>query len=132
MIWVKRIDDQEPVKFTSLAYDSYSPKWSWNGKEITFLSLTNKVYNNPKNVISAGVNAISQINTIKKFQELTNLERSIFLIPKNNYKIEIENAIHKSKIKLKDIFEYDTDPTLLTSQIENLTRYQQRKKKFIR
>ncbi len=41
--------------------------------EITFLSLTNKVYNNPRNVISAGVNAISQINTIKKFQKLNNL-----------------------------------------------------------
>ena len=35
--------------------------------EVTFLSFTNKIRNNPKNVISAGVNAISQINTIKKF-----------------------------------------------------------------
>jgi len=42
-IWVKRIDDQKPVKFTSLAYDSYSPKWSWNGKEITFLSLRKEI-----------------------------------------------------------------------------------------
>ena len=50
-------------------------------KEIIFLSLTNKVINNPKNVISAGINAISQINTIIKFQKQYNIERSIFLIP---------------------------------------------------
>ena len=37
-IWVKRIDDQRPVQFTSSAYDSYTPQWSWNGREITFLS----------------------------------------------------------------------------------------------
>ena len=96
-------------------------------KEITFISLTNKIYGNPKNVISAGVNAISQINTIKKFKKKNNLERSIFLIPKTYYKKEIDLAISKTKIKLKDTFYYDSDPTLLTAQIEKLTRYSQRK-----
>ncbi len=38
-------------------------------KDMTFISLTNKIYGNPSNVISAGVNAISQINTIKKFKK---------------------------------------------------------------
>ena len=96
-------------------------------KEIIFLSLTNKVTNNPKNVISAGINAISQINTIIKFQKQYNIERSIFLIPNSDFKNEIEEAISKTKIKLKDKFIYDTDPTLLTAQIEKLTRYSQRK-----
>ena len=96
-------------------------------KEIIFLSLTNKVINNPKNVISAGINAISQINTIIKFQKQYNIERSIFLIPNSDFKSEIEEAISKTKIKLKDKFIYDTDPTLLTAQIEKLTRYSQRK-----
>ncbi len=96
-------------------------------KEMTFISLTNKIYGNPSNVISAGVNAISQINTIKKFKKLNNLERSIFMIPKKNYKKEIDLAIDKTKIKLKDKFYYDSDPTLLTAQIEKLTRYSQRK-----
>ena len=41
--------------------------------EVTFLSFTNKIGNNPKNVISAGVNAISQINTIKKYLSQNNL-----------------------------------------------------------
>ena len=95
--------------------------------EVTFLSFTNKIYGNPKNVISSGVNAISQINTIKKFQKKFGLERSVFLIPNSGYKNEIEEAIKSTKIKLKEKFIYDIDPTLLTSQIENLTRYKIRK-----
>ena len=36
-------------------------------KDTFFLSLTNKTINNPKNIISVGINARSQLNTIKKF-----------------------------------------------------------------
>ena len=95
--------------------------------EVTFLSFTNKIRNNPKNVISGGVNAISQINTIKKYLTENNLENTIFLIPETEYKREIINAIEKSKIVLKEKFIYSKDPTLLTKQIEDLTRYRQRK-----
>ena len=104
-----------------------STKYLDDLKDMTFISLTNKIYGNPSNVISAGVNAISQINTIIKFKKINNLERSIFLIPKTDYKKEIDFAINKTNIKLKDKFYYDTDPTLLTAQIEKLTRYSQRK-----
>ena len=100
-------------------------------KNVTFLSFTNKINKNPKNVISSGVNAVSQLNTIKKFQKIKGIERSIFLIPNEEYKTEIENAIFKTKIKLKDKFIYNTDPTLLTAQIEKLTRYNQRKRNVI-
>ncbi len=95
--------------------------------EVTFLSLSNININNPKNVISGGINSVSQINAIKKFQEFAKLERSILLIPNSEYKNEIEYAVKKTKIKLKDKFIYDSDPTILTSQIEKLTRYPQRK-----
>ena len=96
-------------------------------KDMTFISLTNKIYGNHSNVISAGINAISQINTINKFRKINNLERSIALVPNTDYKKEINLAIDKSNIKLKEKFYYDTDPTLLTAQIEKLTRYPQRK-----
>ena len=99
--------------------------------KIIFLSLSNKVLKIPSNVISAGINAESQVNTIKKFQKEFNIERTIFLIPQTDYKPEIENAIKKTKIKLKEKFVYDTDPTKLTSQIENLTRYPQRKQNLL-
>ena len=96
-------------------------------KDVTFISFTNKLTNNPKNVISAGVNAISQIQTIKKFNKKKNLSKAIFLIPKSEFKKEIEIAINKTKIKHKEVFYYDREPTKLTKQIENLTKYQIRK-----
>ncbi len=99
-------------------------------KDVFFISFTNKVIKNPKNVIAAGINAISQIQTISKFQKFSNLERSVFLIPDSNFKNEIEEAIKKTKIELKETFIYNTDPTILTSQIEKLTRYPQRKQRL--
>ena len=100
-------------------------------KEVTFISLTNKIYGNPSNVISAGVNAISQLNTIDKFRKINGIERSIILIPKTDYRLEIDEALKKTELKLKDKFFYDKDPTLLTSQIEEITRYPQRKQNLL-
>ena len=96
-------------------------------KKMIFLSLTNKNIKNPKNVISAGINAHSQINTIIKFQKLNEINKTIFLIPDSDYKEEIVAAISQSKIKLKHTYIYKTDPTLLTKQIEKITAYPQRK-----
>ena len=105
-----------------------STKYLDDLKEVTFISFTNKLIDNPKNVISAGVNAISQIQTIKKFNNKNNLTKSIFLIPRSEFKKEIEIAINKTNIKHKEVFYYDREPTKLTKQIEDLTNYQLRKK----
>ena len=99
--------------------------------DVTFISLTNKIYGNPSNVISAGVNAISQLQTIDKFRNLNEIQRTIFLIPKSDYRKEVEQAIKKTKLKLKDKYFYDMDPTLLTSQIEKVTRYPERKQNLL-
>ena len=99
--------------------------------DVTFISLTNKIYGNPPNVISAGVNAISQLQTIDKFRNLNEIQRTIFLIPKSDYQKEVEQAIKKTKLKLKDKYFYDMDPTLLTSQIEKVTRYPERKQNLL-
>tara|TARA_A100000164_G_scaffold367876_1_gene390359 strand:- start:83 stop:1234 length:1152 start_codon:yes stop_codon:yes gene_type:complete len=99
--------------------------------DVTFLSFTNKIYGNPSNVISAGVNAISQFQTIDKFRNLNDIQRSIILIPKSDYQKEIEQAIKKTKLKLKDKFFYDLDPKLLTAQIEKITRYSERKQNLL-
>ena len=47
-------------------------------KDITFLSLTNKTINLPKNVISSGINANSQLAAIKKFIKLNEINKTIF------------------------------------------------------
>ena len=95
--------------------------------DMIFLSLTNKIIDNPKNIISTGINASSQLNTIVKFQKNNELKKTIFLIPKKNYKNEIKKAIKKSKINAFKIHYYDSDPTKLTKQIEKITKYRQRK-----
>ena len=104
-----------------------STKYLDDLKDVTFISFTNKLIGNPKNVISAGVNAISQLQTIKKFNKINNLSKSVFLIPRSQFKREIEEAINKTNIKHKEVFYYDREPTILTKQIEDLTRYQIRK-----
>ena len=100
-------------------------------EEMIFLSLTNKNLNNPKNVISAGINATSQIKTIMKFKKMNDINKTIFLIPNSDFKEEIEDAISKSKIKLKHIHIYETNPTELTKQIEEITMYQIRKQNVL-
>ena len=100
-------------------------------KEITFLSLTNKTLDLPKNVISTGINSTSQLNTIKKFIDKNDIDRTIFLTPNSNYDLEIKKGIKESKIKnLKQYF-YDTEPTKLTKQIEKITNYEIRKQNLI-
>ena len=96
-------------------------------KDVIFLSLTNKTINNPKNIISTGINSGSQFNTISKFQKINEIEKTIILIPKENYKEEIEKAIQQSKIKVNKVHYYESDPTKLTNQIEEITKYFQRK-----
>ena len=96
-------------------------------KNMTFLSLTNKTLKIPKNVISTGVNSISQLNTIKKFIEQNKIEKNIFLIPNSNYKSEIRNGIKNSKIKSFQEYYYDLETTKLTKQIEKITNYDVRK-----
>tara|TARA_B100001029_G_scaffold178548_1_gene185579 strand:+ start:1695 stop:2846 length:1152 start_codon:yes stop_codon:yes gene_type:complete len=95
--------------------------------DMIFLSLTNKIIDNPKNIISTGINAGSQLNTISKFQKDKEIKKTIFLIPNKSYKNEIEKAIKRSKLKTFKVHYYDSDPTKLTKQIEKITKYSQRK-----
>ncbi len=94
---------------------------------IIFLSLTNKTESLPSNVISSGVNSISQLNAIKKFTELNELKKTILLTPDLNYKEEIKRAIKKSKLKISKHYIYNIEPTKLTQRIEEITNYKIRK-----
>ena len=73
-------------------------------QDAIFLSLTNKTLDNPSNVISTGINAKSQFDAIKKYLEMNELSETLVLIPKKEYKEEIEDAIIKSKTKKKKFF----------------------------
>ena len=95
--------------------------------DVTFLSLTNKTIDLPKNVISAGINSTSQLNTIKKFIKQNNLKKTIFLSPIQDYEFEVKKGIKNSKIKIFKNYDYSTEPTKLTKQIEEITNYKIRK-----
>ena len=109
-----------PVFYESLTYLDEM-------KDLTFLSLTNKTLDLPKNVISAGINSTSQFNTIKKFLEKNDVERTIFLTPIREYEFEIKKGMKDSKIKTYKEYDYNIDPTKLTKQIEEITKYRIRK-----
>ncbi|MDC1344064.1 ABC transporter substrate-binding protein [Pelagibacteraceae bacterium] len=95
--------------------------------DLTFLALTNKNDNFSKNIINAGINATSQLNAIKKFIELNEIKKTIFLTPDVSFRNEIEKAISNSKIKILENYIYNADPTKLTKQIEKIARYDVRK-----
>ena len=109
-----------PVFYKSLSYLD-------DVEDIIFLSHTNKTINLPKNVISSGVNATSQLNAIKKFLDNNEIKKTIILTPKLEYDVEIKKAIKESKIKSSKHYIYDTEPTKLTKQIEKITNYKIRK-----
>ena len=109
-----------PVFYESIAYLDEI-------KDVTFLSLTNKTLDLPKNVISAGINSTSQLNTIKIFLEKNEINRTIFLTPIQDYEFEIKKGIKDSKINIFKNYDYNTEPTKLTKQIEEITNYKIRK-----
>mgnify|MGYP001387539164 FL=1 len=99
--------------------------------DILFVSLTNKTLDLPNNTISGGVNATSQLDAIKKFIELNELKKTVFLTPKLDYEKEIKKAIKQSKIKIYKHYIYNTEPTKLTAQIEKITNYKTRKQNLL-
>ena len=109
-----------PVFYKSLSYlDEIN--------DLTFLSLTNKILDLPENVISAGINSTSQFNTIKRFLKKNKVDKTIFLTPIQEYEFEVKKGIKESKIKTFKEYNYNTDPTKLTKQIEEITKYKIRK-----
>ena len=96
-----------------------------------FITFSNKNKSTQKNLIYAGVNATSQMATIKKFLENNDITKTICLIPEADFKEEIKNGISQTKIKLKKVFYYDTEPTGITKRIEKITRYDVRKQNLI-
>ena len=96
-----------------------------------FITFSNKNKNTQKNLIYAGVNATSQIATIKKFLEDNDIKKTICLIPEADFKEEIRKGISQTKINLKKVYYYDTEPTEITKRIEIITRYQVRKQNLL-
>ena len=93
---------------------------------ITFISPSNINPEFQQNVISIGFE--SQIKSLERFIKKQKKNKTIVLIPKNNYTNLIEKKLNKLSLKEYKIFKYNPDPKILTGEIEVLTNYSQRKK----
>ena len=98
-----------------------------NFQDLTFISLSNMNTENKKNIIMMGINLESQLLTIKDFIKKQNKKKTVILYPKNQYESHIVKNIKLANFENVKIFKYDSDPEILTKQIEKLTNYNQRK-----
>jgi len=96
--------------------------------DIIFISLSNKEPKIEKNIISIGISFESQIIALDKFITAKKKKKTIFMYPENEYTDFIDKKLKLSKLKNYKVFKYDSDPKILTGQIEKLTNYSQRKR----
>ncbi|MBA1338665.1 MAG: Outer membrane lipoprotein LpoA, binds and activates PBP1a [Pelagibacterales bacterium] len=94
---------------------------------ITFISLTNKTNNIPKNAIAFGVNVESQIYALKKYFDEINVSKTLLLSPKSEFLYQSKSISNKKNLDFYKIYLYDTNPKKITGEIENITKYKERK-----
>jgi hypothetical protein len=96
--------------------------------DMIFISPSNISPEFKKNIISIGVSFESQMISLQKFMIKQKKNKTIILIPENNYTALIEKKLNKMNLKNYKIFKYNPDPKILTGEIEVLTNYSQRKR----
>ena len=97
-------------------------------KDTIFISLSNEEPKISNNRINIGISLESQLKSIEKFLIKEKKKKTVILYPKNKYEEFIDAKIKSIKLKNYKVFKYSTDPRVLTSEIEKLTNYKQRKK----
>ena len=75
------------------------------------------------NIISIGISLESQMKALMKFIKKQRKNKTIILIPKNNYTSFVEKKLDTFDLKNYKIFKYSSDPKILTGEIEILTKY---------
>ncbi len=99
--------------------------------DITFISLTNITNKIPKNIIAFGINADSQIDTLKKYFKKKEISKTLLLSPKSHFSNQVK-IIEDSKLKFYKVFLYSDIPKRITDDIKKITNYQERKKNLER
>ena len=96
--------------------------------KITFISLTNKTKEIPKNTIAFGINIESQIDALKKYFNEIKVSKTILLSPKSEFIYQSESVAKKDVLKFYRTYSYDANPKKITGEIEKITKYKERKK----
>ena len=95
---------------------------------MTFISLTNKTQNIPKNAIAFGINIESQIDALKKYFNEIKISKTLLLSPRSEFVYQSESVASKDILKFYRTYSYDTNPKKITGEIEKITKYRERKK----
>ena len=109
-----------------MTFSSFAELGKYN--DTIFISLSNKEPQISNNVINIGISLESQLEAIEDLLIKEKKKRTIILYPKNEYEKFIDKKIKSLKLKNYKIFKYNSDPRILTGEIEKLTNYSQRKK----
>ena len=96
--------------------------------DMVFISPSNINPEFQNNVISIGVSLESQIKALMKFLKKQKKNKTVILLPKNQYTNLIEKKLDKLNLTNIKMFKYSSDPKILTGEIEVLTNYSQRKR----
>ena len=96
--------------------------------DMVFISPSNINPEFQNNIISIGISFESQILALVKLIKKQKKDKTVILIPNNQYTNFVEKKLSKLEFKNYKIFKYDPDPKILTGEIEILTNYSQRKK----
>jgi len=94
---------------------------------VTFISITNKTQNIPKNIIAFGINIESQIEALKKYFDKLKISKTLLLSPKSEFNYESESIAKRDVLKFYRTYIYDTNPKKITGEIEKITKYRERK-----
>ena len=96
--------------------------------KITFISLTNKTKDIPKNTIAFGINIDSQIIALEKYFNKIKVSKTLLLSPKSEFIYQSESIAKKDILKFYRTYSYDTNAKKITEEIEKITKYRERKK----
>ena len=95
---------------------------------ITFIALTNKTKNIPKNTIAFGINIDSQIDALKRYFDQIKISKTLLLSPKTEFIDQSKYVVKKDILKFYRTYSYDANPKTITGEIEKITKYRERKK----
>ena len=96
--------------------------------DLIFISPSNIDPNFNENIISIGVSLESQLTALINFIKKQKKKKTVIMYPKNQYSEFIGKKIKKLNLNEIKTFMYNSNPEVLTGEIEILTNYTQRKK----
>mgnify|MGYP001177109317 FL=1 len=97
---------------------------------VTFISLTNRTDNIPKNTIAFGINIESQIDALEKYFREIKISKTLLLSPNSEFVKQSENIAKKDLLKFYRVYKYDANPKKITGDIEKITKYRERKQEL--